>query len=156
MSKEVSNLKVGDEVRVRSDLKEGGRYFMSEGVGDIFTHEMSKFKGKNVTIQRIYEYSRKYLITEDSEDFFWTDEMFEHIEKQEVSLLDERIRLQLMSKHVIYNNPATILFYHSRDGKLRKSVAKCSPEDKYDKEIGYRVALLKAFRKEIDRELKRV
>ena len=62
--------KVGDKVRVRSDLKYGGFY------GDrLFIGEMKYFIGKYVTIKEVCENSRAYKIEETC--FEWTDEMFE-------------------------------------------------------------------------------
>ena len=63
--------KVGDKVRVRSDLEE------SETYGDqTFVKQMEKYKGKLVTISE--EHPRFYYIKEDKdENWCWTDEMFE-------------------------------------------------------------------------------
>ena len=62
--------KVGDKVRIRSDLEAGKRY------GDeFFTKNMGKFKGKLVTIADVNE--TYYKIKEDDVYFSWTDEMIE-------------------------------------------------------------------------------
>lgn len=67
--------KVGDKVRVRSDLEESERY------GDqTFVKQMEKYKGKLVTISE--EHPRFYYIKEDKdENWCWTDEMFEPVEE---------------------------------------------------------------------------
>lgn len=67
--------KVGDKVRVRSDLEE------SETYGDqTFVKQMEKYKGKLVTISE--EHPRFYYIKEDKdENWCWTDEMFEPVEE---------------------------------------------------------------------------
>lgn len=67
--------KVGDKVRVRSDLEE------SETYGDqTFVKPMEKYKGKLVTISE--EHPRFYYIKEDKdENWCWTDEMFEPVEE---------------------------------------------------------------------------
>lgn len=57
---------------------------------------------------------------------------------------------------VIYNDKATILFYQNKTGAILKSVAKCHPEDKYDKEKGFSVALHKALIKEKMKEYSKV
>lgn len=54
---------------------------------------------------------------------------------------------------IIYQDPATIVFYKNHRGVDRKVVAKCSYEDLYDRSIGLRVALLKALKKEAQKEL---
>ena len=62
--------KVGDKVRIRSDLEAGKRY------GDeFFTKNMGKFKGKLVTIADVNE--TYYKIKEDDVYFSWTNEMIE-------------------------------------------------------------------------------
>ena len=66
--------KVGDKVRIRSDLETGKRY------GDnSFATSMEQFKGKLVTIIDIVCFMDKtfYNIKEDTMNFFWTDEMLE-------------------------------------------------------------------------------
>ena len=67
--------KVGDKVRIRSDLEE------SETYGDqTFVKQMEKYKGKLVTISE--EHPRFYYIKEDKdENWCWTDEMFEPVEE---------------------------------------------------------------------------
>lgn len=72
--------KVGDKVRVRSDLEE------SETYGDqTFVKQMEKYKGKLVTISE--EHPRFYYIKEDKdENWCWTDEMFEPVEEMEMSV----------------------------------------------------------------------
>lgn len=67
--------KVGDKVRVRSDLEE------SETYGDqTFVKQMEKYKGKLVTISE--EHPGFYYIKEDKdENWCWTDEMFEPVEE---------------------------------------------------------------------------
>lgn len=62
--------KVGDKVRVRSDLKINEDYGLQA-----FVIEMSQYIGKVVTIQKTY--SNKYNIKEDKGKWYWTDEMFE-------------------------------------------------------------------------------
>ena len=65
--------KVGDKVRIRSDLKAGKRYG-----DDNFTKNMEQFKGKLVTIMDVVcAYEPSYNIKEDGMRYFWTDEMIE-------------------------------------------------------------------------------
>ena len=74
--------KVGDKVKVRSDLRVGKSY------GEhAFVHDMFKFKGKIVTIESVWK--RGYRIEEDT--YWWTDEMLEPVEEMTA---EEAIRLQ--------------------------------------------------------------
>lgn len=79
--------KVGDKVRVRSDLEE------SETYGDqAFVKQMEKYKGKLVTI--LEERPRFYYIKEDKdENWCWTDEMFEGLAEDELTA-EEAIKIQ--------------------------------------------------------------
>lgn len=64
--------KVGDKVKVRSDLRVGKSY------GEhAFMHDMSKFRGKIVTIESVWK--QGYRIEEDA--YWWTDEMLEPVEE---------------------------------------------------------------------------
>lgn len=68
--------KVGDKVRIRSYLVEYrlyGRY--------IFFPRMSKFKGEQI-IKKVYE--NGYTILADTQNFIWTDEMFEDIKEEQM------------------------------------------------------------------------
>jgi len=74
--------------------------------------------------------------------------------KQEVVEFEKRglAELGLYITRIIYNDPATVLFYEDPiTGEEKKVVAKCHPDDTYDKELGKKVAILKAFHKEIPR-----
>ena len=64
------NYKVGDKVRVRSDLVANKTYG-----SDSFVVDMERQKGKIVTITRVDEDKKKYMI--DANFYWWTDEMFE-------------------------------------------------------------------------------
>lgn len=73
--------KVGDKVKVRSDLRVGKRY------GEhTFVHDMFKFMGKIVTIKSVWE--QGYRIEEDA--YWWTDEMLEPVEEMSA---EEAVRL---------------------------------------------------------------
>lgn len=74
--------KVGDKVKVRSDLRVGKSY------GEhTFVHDMFKFMGKIVTIESVWE--QGYRIEEDA--YWWTDEMLEPVEEMSA---EEAIRIQ--------------------------------------------------------------
>ena len=66
--------RVGDKVRVRSNLKANIRYG-----GQVFTRGMEIHCGKNVEITDALDSA--YYIQEDNYGFSWTDEMFEPVEE---------------------------------------------------------------------------
>ena len=70
--------KVGDKVKVRSDLKENIRYG-----GQIFVRDMAVHCGKNVEISKVYDDA--YCIKESDREWFWTDEMFEGLAEDELT-----------------------------------------------------------------------
>ena len=64
--------KVGDIVRLRSDIK------LNKAYGSCcFIEYMCKFEGKKLTIA--YVLKDCYLIREDREIWYWSDEMFEEV-----------------------------------------------------------------------------
>ena len=83
--------KVGDKVRVRSDLEVGKQYGNS---GIYFVSGMECYKGRIVTIQEITCY-KTYMIEEDGVIYKWTDEMFEgEVEDMDIEInkmIDEKI-----------------------------------------------------------------
>lgn len=78
--------KVGDKVRVRSDLKNNKMYGTQ-----MFVKDMEQYKGKGVTIKYDNNY---YEIEEDEGYWHWTDEMFEGLAEDELTP-EEAIRLRL-------------------------------------------------------------
>lgn len=64
--------KAGDRVKVREDLKEGEYYPMEFPIQDrnIVTYQMEKFRGKEVTIERVTKYN-EYRIYGSNHN--WTD-----------------------------------------------------------------------------------
>lgn len=77
--------KVGDRVRVRSDLETGAPY------GDwLFSSGMNDYKGKVVTISETYQ--NKYRVREDKERWVWTDEMLEGLVEDELTA-EEAIKI---------------------------------------------------------------
>lgn len=77
--------KVGDKVKVRSDLKENIRYG-----GQIFARGMAVHCGKNVEISKVHDDA--YCIKESDREWFWTDEMFEPVEEELTA--EEAIKIQ--------------------------------------------------------------
>lgn len=154
-----NGLKKGDKVRIRTDLKEGERYYnVSNGARDVVTEIMRKMAGKIVTITG-KTFQDKYHIDGDNGRYVWTESMFENdgkTVKQEV--VTEKVgkynHIAIEVDRVIYSDPATIVFYRELGSKvIKKAVAKCSPLDEYDRQKGYEAAVLKAHMKSIQRQL---
>ena len=64
--------KVGDKVKIRTDLKKYIKYGVYPFVG-----EMCTLCGQVVTISEVCSEDEGYFIEEDKNCFYWTDEMFE-------------------------------------------------------------------------------
>lgn len=77
--------KVGDKVRVRSDLQINGSYGAYT-----FVSEMSDYKGSVVAISEAY--LTCYCIEEDKGIWKWTDEMFEGLAEDELTA-EEAIKI---------------------------------------------------------------
>lgn len=76
----MAKYKVGDKVRVRSDLKCHKVYYMEDKeTGDSFVEGMDELLGKVVTIKEINMF-QKYRIEEM--EYNWTDEMFEGLAEE--------------------------------------------------------------------------
>ena len=73
----MSRYKKGDKVRVRSDLEVSNVYG-----GQTFSGHMINLKGKIVTIRNVLEH-HGYTLVEDSNNYFWTDEMLEPVEQDQ-------------------------------------------------------------------------
>lgn len=79
---DLKNLKAGDKVRVKKDLKVGHKYG-----ADYFSRGMSDVVGRIATIEEVHEYHdgiAYYLVEDASTNFIgnrhqWTPEMLEHI-----------------------------------------------------------------------------
>ena len=75
--------KVGDKVRVRSDLIENDYYYMEHGeTKNYVVSPMMIFRGLLVTIANIDLVCQQYEIEEDNSHCFWTDEMFEGLAEE--------------------------------------------------------------------------
>ena len=155
---------VGQTVKVRKDLVVGEMY------GYYFNDAMEMFKGKKVKITHIV--GDRISIGEDLPwSWSWSEEMFEEIEPlfpTAVLELGQTAKLEIHVDRVIVNDPATIMFYRTANfdsetgqfsswGEVKKIVSKVNKDigDKYDVGKGVDVAILKAFRKEIDKQLRK-
>lgn len=104
---------IGDKVRIRKDL------VVSEVYGEYrFVDSMKPYMGKTMTISHVNDYA--YHLKEDSDEWNWTDEMFEDV---------EAINILVDGNKVIAN----------RGDKV--GIARCSPEDEFDIFTGVRLAL---------------
>jgi predicted RNA-binding protein len=80
----MAKYKVGDKVRVRSDLKDDGdRYYMEDKSEWWYFYEnMQEFLGEVVTIANFDEGDNAYEIEEDDGEDYWADEMFEGLAEE--------------------------------------------------------------------------
>jgi len=69
--------KVGDRVKVRSDLEAGERY----GGLYFFNERMLPLKGKELVIKSIWQDNSGYTVNDNV--YTWTDEMFEGLAREE-------------------------------------------------------------------------
>lgn len=134
--------KVGDKVRVTKQL-----FSLDKPVG---------FVGK-IGIVDCDEY---YF---ENDDLYYEESQLElvinEIEEPTVEAFDRGRKewLEIQADRVIYTGNKTILHYTApNSGRTGRVVAECRPEDKFDKEIGYKVALLKAFQESIPYTIKRM
>lgn len=93
--------KIGDKVRVRSDLKENTSYGEQ-----IFSSGMRPFLGKIVEISEILiEDSYHIKETEGGYEWFWTDEMFEPVEEMSAAEALEILSEICMKQVTCYKCP---------------------------------------------------
>lgn len=79
--------KVGDKVRVRQwddmakEFRELSRDINIVKADDncLFKNEMKKYCGTVVTIEKVINEYKRYLIAEDDQSWYWTDDMFENM-----------------------------------------------------------------------------
>jgi hypothetical protein len=77
--------KVGDKVRVREDLIDGEEY------GAIrYFDDMDEWKGKIVTISSVGHDYYKIAEDEESDKWYWSDEMFEDVPENNVGEIKAR------------------------------------------------------------------
>lgn len=79
--------KVGDKVRVRSDLQISRRYGTY-----MFASGMDDYKGSVVTISKAHQNLYFYCIDEDGGRWIWADEMFEGLAEDELTA-EEAIKI---------------------------------------------------------------
>lgn len=161
----MSKFTVGQTVKVRKDLVVGKDY------GFYFNDSMGELRGEEVTITDINYDRDRISVDGDGAGWAWSEEMFEELAPKnpmQVIELGQSAKLEIYVDRVIINDPATILFYRTANfddasgqfaswSNTKKVVAKVNPDagDEFDVGKGVDVALLKAFRKEIDKQLRK-
>lgn len=144
--------KVGDKVRYKSDLE--------KTFSEIKNH--ANEKGNLFKIKKIWESFQNMYELEGFDDIRVCEKNIELV-KAEVWTkkdIEEKAKTQTFNiypQKVIFNDKATILFYKCSFDYIpieRKIVAKCLEGDKYSKEDGLRICVLKAMKRELERELK--
>ena len=68
--------KIGDKLRVKSDISVGFVSDECEFVGD-----MEEYRGCMMTVESISSNGRRYIMSEDSGDWYWVDDFFEDTNK---------------------------------------------------------------------------
>lgn len=171
MTTEQVKLEVGQKVKIREGLVGGNDY------GNVYFNEsMSRLIGQEFTVESIVERESftGYRLVEQS--WIFTKEMFEEVE---VKVIEPKLpiktlelgqigKLEIYVEKVIVSDPAVIMFYKTAKyngvtgvfeqwSDVKKIVAKCNKEigDKFDVGKGIDIALLKAFRKEVDKQLRK-
>lgn len=120
--------KVGDKVRVRSDLEKGKLYRMEDGSEyDCAVDKMLKLSGKEVTISKIR--GGKYIVKECEKDcffYYWTDEMFESESNQKIVITSD--------------GKETLARLYDGKTVVKTATAKCYPADTFDFKTGAELA----------------
>lgn len=130
----MAKFKVGDRVRVRSDLKDGKRYGNAS-----FVFEMGRMRGKVVTIERVLS-SGEYTIVGDK--WCWTDEMLEPAAAAHPSI------------HITTDGKTTTAVLKEGGKVTNRAKAVCSPADTFDFRVGASIALERVFVGDVAREQK--
>lgn len=127
--------KVGDKVRIRNDLEAGKRY----GNGT-FESGMRNFIGNVATIEDVDSFNEYGL---EGSGYWWTDEMIECL--VEPARKDWKIVIRT-------DGDTTIATLYNGNSKLKETVAKLNPADKYDANIGAKLAFGRLMSREVKPE----
>lgn len=132
----MAKYKIGDKVKVRSDLRNGQLF---DGCNVALS--MEKYAGKIVTISRIGFIPNRYHI--ENSGYSWTSEMFEELETETVEKtteikLEGNMNFKIKSCKVIKNKAVIVEF---EDGDVQRSV--CMEGDVFDEERGIEVCIMK-------------
>ena len=117
--------KVGDKVRVRSDLTVG---IMVDKKGNVvfIHHDMVRWRGKVMTIDSI-SLSGDYFCAESGKHYYWADELLEPIHTEKIVITTDGVT-------------TTARKY---DGKnlIKEAKAVCSKDDTFNFEVGAKLAM---------------
>lgn len=114
--------KIGEKVRVRSDLTAKGYKMNNSSTSDVVIPDMIKYKGLLATIE-IITFSGKYKIDIDGRKYNWTDEMFEEPKYKPI---------------IIYQKDNQVIAFDRNTGE--KATATCCSEDHFDFYVGANLA----------------
>jgi len=169
------NLKKGDKVRIKDNIEEG--YIDIEGV--LYVHRrMKDFAGKIVTVDCVKNdcHCQGINIKEDTKStkWIWYPSLIEVLPKNKASVSNFKyyktyqkfietdndgnilkaggFNLPERNSKVIHSGNATIVILD--DGS--KGIAKCDPDDKYDKTKGIKIAYNRAKIKSLTKEIKKL
>lgn len=150
--KSVSELKPGDSILIREDLKEG---FQGYG-GYNFNRYMLDTIGKVVTVEKVFNWKEPSVGILENPWYYHSTMIAGKVvplsyneckpypsQDNDKAVFD--VSVALVIERVIYSPPATVLFYSDPDGITRKVVAMCNPKDEYSEEVGLEKACLKAL-----------
>lgn len=132
--------KVGDKVRIRTDLRVNTRY----GNYD-YIYEMEKYKGETAYITEIYRSKfddlLSYCLDIDNGEWSWTDEMLEPV------IIKNTYENRNMKYILDGDKTIVIQYYTDKDGvkRYRKGISKKHPLDIYNESLGMIYAIANAY-----------
>ena len=117
--------KVGDKVRVRSDLTVG---IMVDKEGNVVFvhHDMVRWRGKVMTIDSI-SLSGDYFCAESGKHYYWTDEMLEPIHTEKIVITTD-------------GKTTTARKYYGKN-LVKEANAVCSKDDEFNFDVGAKLAM---------------
>lgn len=130
--------KVGDKVKIKSDLKHGGGYYLY-----YVNRNMVEFRGMIVEIIYASENSsgnEHYIIKGDKNKYAWSDDMIEGLVEETTEIkLEGNMDFKIKDYKVDKVKQTIVVFFE--DGDVQK--AKCCDGDTYDFERGLEVCIMK-------------
>lgn len=117
--------KVGDKVRVRSDLTVG---IMVDKKGNVvfIHHDMVRWRGKVMTIDSI-SLSGDYFCAESGKHYYWADELLEPIHTEKIVITTDGV--------------TTIARKYDGKKLIKEAKAVCSKDDTFDFNVGVKLAM---------------
>ena len=117
--------KVGDKVRVRSDLTVG---IMVDKKGNVvfIHHDMVRWRGKVMTIDSI-SLSGDYFCAESGKHYYWADELLEPIHTEKIVITTDGV--------------TTIARKYDGKKLIKEAKAVCSKDDEFSFDVGAKLAM---------------